>query len=316
MRHINPTRRTRLIRQIVGCTFLCSVAAISMANAAKASDLETTVAQINDRYTTEYKRIEQDGEGLANSHKRPTEVEAMTKVKVEVGTNRVELKLHIPEFVMRTQKIRLHLPQVSMKLKRIVWDNPEVTMKTVKCGQYPEWHGPFKMKWSDIKCDRPVINMVRREAKLDLPQITWADTEFKLDLPETTMKLQTWKFDLPKITVRDVDAEMKKVRNEGEALQTRATELQRKQKEEIAKAVAEDFTVRRGEVVAAFDIAAKQLDDGIEMIKKAGGDPAQIKNDDGETHNLLAERQNLEQQRTTALATLDAEIAKGVNPPA
>ncbi len=66
---------------------------------------EEKVAAVTLRYDIEWDKIRRAGEELAGGQKSPSTIEGMIRTKIEVGTNRIEWKLHIPEFKMRTQRI-------------------------------------------------------------------------------------------------------------------------------------------------------------------------------------------------------------------
>jgi hypothetical protein len=275
---------------------------------ALASSVQDKVADIQARYDREWQKIRSDGDNIA-ARPQPEGPEVAVGVDLDVKMERQEIILDVPTVTMRLQTVALHLPQVSMRTQRIVWHEPEIFMGTVKCGQYPEFHG-WTIRWKDILCDVPQTRMAQREARVDIPEFRWDRTEFKLHLPEFKMERQRWVLDLPSVTVRDVQVEIRKIQAEGEELQRRADALKNAQTREINAVVSSDLRNKRGDVNKAFTDGISSLRRGIAEVEKYGIDPRRVPDANGGHKDLIAQLNELEARKNSELAKLDQQIAR------
>jgi aspartokinase-like uncharacterized kinase len=131
------------------------------------------------------------------------EAKAAFKLDMTVKWNNRKMSLDLPQVTMKTKKMSMSLPQVTMRTNRIVFDTPSVRMVNKKIGQYPEFHGPFKIVWKDVITKVPEISPQRQEIKMDIPEFKWDRTDWSMDIPQVKMNRTDFVMKLPETTVKE-----------------------------------------------------------------------------------------------------------------
>ncbi|KXJ05361.1 hypothetical protein AC249_AIPGENE13630 [Exaiptasia diaphana] len=196
------------------------------------------------------------------------------------------IKLHLPEVVMKEQKWIYDLPSVTVRDKKMIFHTPATRMKPKKVGQYPEFHGPFKVKWKDIITHVPETYMQRQEIIMGVPEFRMEEQRTILHVPEFSMRLNEIKLHLPEFTVKDIKVESGKAKAKAEdaekdfqtALSREQALLLRDARQEITPKVSALFSCYRTEIenkrntaMAAFLPAIEQLKGAIANLRNSGG---------------------------------------------
>jgi hypothetical protein len=287
-------------------TILLTSAALVSAPLAQDSQVEAKIDAIKQKYQSGWNAIKSESDALQAD--APKGFEIPTGIDIRVGMKRHEYSLHVPEVTMKRQDMSLHLPQVTVRDRRFSWDVPEMRMERWKCGEHPEWHGPFKVVWKPNWCEQPKMHMVRREAVVGVPEFRWDETRVSLHLPEVTMRLHKIIFDVPEIRVDDVKDVSDRIKARSNDIQARAAALSDKQSREIKSVVLEDLVGKRLQLTKSFDNALSSLGTAIKSVTDNGLDPARVRQADGTFMNLNEQVERLQKQKYTELEKLDAAI--------
>ena len=146
-----------------------------------------------------------------------------TETTTNIGMERVEMKLHLPELTMRLQTWKLHIPEITFQMRRFSWDVPAICWKMKQIGP--------------IKTKVPEPCMRRHEWKTKIPEVTMRLQTWKLHIPEVTMRERRIVVDVPKYGTPKDKIEDRKQR--GAALGAKAERLAQAMKTEIAAATKE-----------------------------------------------------------------------------
>jgi hypothetical protein len=285
------------------------------------------------KYESKYKIIEKRAKEIEDDAPDPDNaVETSVKVDFDITMEEQHFALDLISVTMKDKKISFDLPQITMESQSIKFDEVYTKMVLKKTGQYPEihcedtWiHGPFGSKtkgvpkcktvWKDILTEVPEVHTKTVEIKTDLPQFKMATTEFITAIPEFKMVRQDIIMNLPSITVKDVEAETKKMEKETEDLKNYSQDLVGEQKKEFGTAISSNFqcqrdnlSVKRTELTSNFANSIKGIDLNIKQLTENGFDPSNLKSSDGKTVNLLELKNQLAEKEKVALASIDNAI--------
>lgn len=83
------------------------------------AQLQATIARIEAKYKPQLDALGQEASEIAK------DMPSATETTTNIGMERVEMKLHLPELTMRLQTWKLHIPEVTMRERRIVVDVPK-----------------------------------------------------------------------------------------------------------------------------------------------------------------------------------------------
>ena len=262
---------------------LFTTAALASINLPDGNVLKKRIKLIQSKYQSELDNIRDKANKLRDYS--PSDIEVITGVEGDVKMQRNEIKLHIPEFRMRLQTWKLHVPEVKMKLQKWVFHLPDICMRYKK---FP-WGGGMHI---------PEPCMKKHKVKLHVPEVAMKLQTWKLHIPEVAMKLQRWVFHLPSVTVGNVDSKLKKAEAQGKELGKRAREIGEKMRAEINDLTHGFLRKTRDQIVAQFAEPIKSLKRNI-----ASAPNAKLKK------RLIAYLRKIEDERTKALRTVDAQIA-------
>lgn len=293
---------------IITAALTAVISTSALANTIPADNaVQQKIEEIEKKYKAEYDRLRAEGEEIAENAPSPNEVEAVIGIETDVDWKVTTMKFDIPVVFIKTREFKLHLPQFRIDRKVIKFDIPETYMATTKVGEYPCFKG-WKWHSCDLKMDVPQFSMKRVDVSLDLPVISWDVTSFKMDIPEFYNKRIDWKLHLPQFKVTDVNGELRTVDADVKKLTNRASEISANQKQEITRVIGDDLTSKRGMISKQFDAAINALQKGIEQTRAVGANPENIVAD-GKTINLVAKLNDLQTQKTKAIADIDKMIA-------
>ncbi|MCJ9668543.1 MULTISPECIES: hypothetical protein [unclassified Neorhizobium] len=253
--------------------------------------IQEQIAAIQERYKPEIEALESRGKQLEQDFHKPDSWEAVINVDFDVTWGDQTFSFDVPTVTMRTQTLSLDIPEVFPERQTIVFHTPSVRMVDRKVGQYPEWHGPFKIVWKDIIISVPEPFMQEQRIIFDLPSVRMKRQEFKLDLPEFKMETIKVVVGLPQITVRKVSAETAKIKERGEALKAEGEKLAARMKSEIEAVVGgltavsgQSAAVVKQSIGAEYDGAINALQKGIDELVAKGVDPIKVPAESGEVN--------------------------------
>lgn len=242
---------------------------------------EQRVAEITAEYLPQIEALEDRAEALDDD--LPSREEIIVNVDLDEWEE-VRFSMHIPEFTLDRWEYSMHIPEVTMRLRRFSWDVPEF--------------------WVDTTCflgvcmDLPQTAMRRHEWATEIPEVTMRLRQFSMDIPEITMRHREFSFHLPRIDVGGPRDEVDQVAAAGREIQAEATLLSEAMQSEIARETRAFLNASRTEVVGQFAFALDTISAGI-----ASAPNDDIRND------LIAQRTEIERQRTEVLGQIDAQLA-------
>lgn len=241
-------------------------------------EFKAHVAKIEARYKPRLDKLAAEGRRLGEDVPSGTEIILDTKMET------VEVKLHVPEVTMRLQTWKLHIPEVTMKIRTFSWHVPEVKMVMKDLGI--------------MKTKVPEVRMSRKEWKTKIPEVTMRLQTWKLHIPEVVMKLRSFSFDVPKVGAAKADVKARAKR--GSAIAVESEKLASEMQAEISIATKDFLGNLRSQMTKQFDVAISDFD---RAIAASPNDPA-IRKD------LEAKRNEVVNDRSKALAEMDAQLAK------
>ncbi len=277
--------------------------------------IQEQIAAIQEKYKPEIEALKRRGKELNDSYHKPDDWEAIIGVDFQVTWGDQKFSFDVPTVTMRTQTMALDLPEVFPERQTIIFHTPSVRMVDRKVGQYPEFHGPFKIVWKDIIISVPEPFMEEQKIIFDLPSVRMKRQEFKLDLPEFKMETMDITIGLPQVTVTKVSAATAKVKESGEALKAEGEQLAARMKSEI-EAVIGGLTAVSGQasasvkhdVAAQYDTAINALQKGIDELVAKGVDPIKVPAESGEV-NLRKQLADLIDARDKAINGVPTPVA-------
>lgn len=265
--------------------------------------VQEQIKTIQEKYAPEIARLEERAKEVQDSFHNPDDWEAVINVDFDVDWKDQEFFFDVPTVTMKTQDLSLDLPELRMDTQTIIFHTPSIRMVDRKVGQYPEWHGPFKIVWKDIIISVPEPFMEEQRIILDLPTVTMKRQDFSLDLPEFKMETIRFVIGLPQITIRNISAETAKVKDAGEALRVEGENIASRMKSEIEMVVGgtvnssgQQSTETVQEISSQYDAAINALIKSIDELTAKGIDPIKVPTDKGEINlrkqlsDLIAER--------------------------
>lgn len=253
-----------------------------------AKRVNEAVQAIKAKYEPRIAALQQRAKQMQEDFKTPSTVGAVINVDFDVTWKDVEIIFDVPSVTMKNQSLKFDLPETTMKLQTLSWDMPAICMKYV---EFP-WGGGFHV---------PEPCMKRQEIKLHLPEVAMRTQEIIMGIPEFTMERVKWALGLPQFTAKNVKAEVKKMEDEGAALQADGEALARDMKAEVDAAVAAAYGGGSAEVKAKYDESLLKVSAGIDALQQAGVDPIKAPTEGGNV-NLRKQYEDLMNQRNQALA--------------
>lgn len=281
--------------------------------------IEQKLVDIQNEYQPRFDAIEAAGKKLEDE--APSGTGVAIGADFDVNWEDQRFVFNAPEVRMTDKTMVFGSPQVTITNKKMAVDIPATRMVAKKVGQYPEvvCRRPWSctVKWRDIITHVPEAYMQRTEWVMGVPETRWENTQIKMDLPEISMSQQTWITKIPKITVKNPTLEAKRIEKEGEELKSRGEALAAEIREQAANTAGElvachtnGIQAQRTQVAAMFDGAVMQANAAIETARLQKADPANLTGSDGQVVNLIAQRDEILQQRDKALKSFDdASIA-------
>lgn len=277
---------------------------------------EQALATIETQYADRQKQIQDEGEDIQRD--APDGLVISGAVKFEDA----HMALHLPSVTMKPKAISFDVPQVTMKQRGFKWKVPEVTMENRVLFHVVR----LRCKWLKCKTERkpvitkvPVTRMVLKSASTSIPEFRMETVSIKTDIPEVTMKRQDLHYKLPHITVADPIPDTGPTEKRGKKLAADAQQLSNEIEARSAELTDKLFGCYRGQLVAERETVARSFEDGIAELNKAikvvkamNADPSAFQPSDapdGETIDLIAQRDKLIADRDAALAQIDQSIA-------
>lgn len=274
--------------------------------------LQAQLDGIAQRYEDDFRQIQDDGTALGENYDRPNQVEGLVGINFTVEWVDHRWIFDLPTVNMREQTWRFDLPEITWDNTDIIFHTPSVRMERTVCGYYPEWHGLFDMRWSPIYCDLPQVIMEEQRIVLGLPQFAMREQQIILHVPEFEMARQEWVVRIPEFRATEVNAEVRAVQAQGEALQARGDQLSEAMKDEFTGAIGTSFDCQEEQLALNRALAVPQMEAGVAALETTirtlvdnGGDPANVNG-----RNLVNELAALIVQRDAALISLDDAAAR------
>ncbi|WP_447724856.1 hypothetical protein [Sphingomonas koreensis] len=280
--------------------------------AADEQALTTMESQFSDRQ----KRIQDEGEDIERD--APDGLRISGTVKFE----NAHMALHLPSVTMKTRAFSFDVPSVTMRQRGFKWKVPEVTMELRVVGHYYTIEcRRFRCKTvrKAIKTKMPVTRMVLKSASTNIPEFRMNAVSIKTDVPEVTMQRKDLYYKLPHITVADPIPDTGPTEKRGKRLEEDARQLSGEMEVRSAELTDKLFGCYRTRLVGERETVAKSFEEGIAELTKAiavvkamEADPAAFQPSDapdGQTINLVTQREKLIADRDDALAKLDESIA-------
>lgn len=205
--------------------------------------LKEEIQLIKDKYQSSFDEIRKQAKSIGDLDLSDTE--AAIKIKIEPTMVEHQLKLHIPEIITKLQTWKLHIPEIHSKLQTWIFHTPSTRMELVDFGLF--------------KTHIPVPFMQEHVVKLHIPEVYTKLQTWKLHIPEVYSKLQTWKFHIPSVNIKDVDVEIRKAKEKGNALGQKGRTLAVAMETEINNATERFLTKGKGQVAKKFDDAISSV---------------------------------------------------------
>lgn len=279
--------------------------------------IQEQIQAIQDRYKPQIEDLKRRAQQVVDDYEKPSAGGAAVGVDFKVDWKDVEIIFDVPSVTMRRMDISLDIPEIFTEQHTIIFHTPSVRMVDKKVGQYPEFHGPFKVVWRDIIISVPEPFMQEQKIIFDLPSVTMKRQNWGIDIPEFTMERVRWVIGLPQFTVINVKAETNEIKQKGERLKEEGEEIGTRMKSEIealigGMRVATDQKSNgiRNETIAAYDSAIAQLTTSINELVAKGIDPIKVPAETGEI-NLRKQLADLVAQRSAALQSVDNSVSSG-----
>ena len=273
-------------------------------------ELEAVILQAVEEYKRQVGRISQEAKDGADQIEskapRPSAVEGVVGYTVQVTSVDHRIQLDLPVVKVHEKNLAMHIPQVVGTDKSdIVFHTPSVRMVRKVISRYPEVsiHG---VKWCEISADVPETFQQEHRIAVLYPKVSMARHDIKVNVPEVFMESRDFTFRLPSVTVKSVNAEGEKAKEDGEQLSADTNAKLDKAKaglkqafaDKVKPAVASKFEAMRqkvngerqtvlGQVRAAFDQTTQKM--------RADGVPA----GDGAFARLKTEQQAAENSVNT-----------------
>ncbi len=277
---------------------------------------EQALSTIETQYADRQQQIKDEGEDIERD--APDGLRMSGRVVFE----NAHMALHLPSVTMKTRQMKFDVPQVTMRQRGFKWKVPEVTMEMRTIGHYYTIEcRRFRCKTvrKAIKTKVPVTRMVLKSASTDIPEFRMETVSIKTDIPEVTMRRQDLHYKLPRITVDNPIPDSGPTEKRAKKLEADAQKLSNEIEARSAELTDKLFGCYRGQLVAERETVARAFEDGIaelsktiRVVKAMDADPSAFQPADapeGETINLIAQRDQLIADRDAALAALDETIA-------
>lgn len=276
---------------------------------------EQALNTIESQFADRQKAIQDEGDEIERN--APDGLRISGTIKFE----NAHMALHLPSVTMKTRAFSFGVPSVTMRQRGFKWKVPEVTMETRVVGHYYTVEcRRFSCKTvrKAIKTKMPVTRMVLKSASTDIPEFRMNTVSIKTDIPEVTMRRQDLYYKLPHITVADPIPDTGPTEKRGKRLEEEARKLSGEMQVRSAELTDQLFGCYRGQLVTERGTVAKSFEDGIaeltkaiDVVKAMKADPTAFQPSDatdGETIDLVAQRDKLIADRDDALAKLDDAI--------
>lgn len=276
---------------------------------------EQALQAVESQFAGRQKQIEDRGEEIERN--APDGLKISGTVKFE----NAHMALHVPSVTMKTQAFSFDTPSVTMKQRGFKWKVPQVAMETRTVGHYytvecRRWR--CKTVRKAIKTDVPVTRMVLKEASTKIPEFTMHTVSIKTDVPEVKMTRKDLYYKLPHITVANPIPETGPLEKQGKALEADARQLGTEIEVRATELTDKLFGCHRKQLVDERENVARSFEEGIVQLNKAiavakamDADPTAFQPSDaadGQTLDLVAQREKLIADRDLALAQLDGSI--------
>lgn len=277
---------------------------------------EKALSTIETQYAGRQQHIKDEGDSIERD--APEGLRISGRIVFEDA----HMALHLPSVTMKTQMMKFDVPQVTMRQRGFTWKVPEVTMEirvighyyTVECRRFR-----CKTVRKEIKTKVPVTRMVLKSASTNIPEFRMRTMSIKTDIPEVTMQRQDLHYKLPRITVENPIPDTGPTEDRAKKLEAEARKLSNEITARSAELTDKLFGCYRGQLVAERETVARSFEEGIAELNKTirvvramDADPSAFQLADapeGETINLIAQRDQLIADRDGALAALDESIA-------
>lgn len=276
---------------------------------------EQALQGVESQFAGRQKRIADQGEEIERD--APDGLKTSGTVKFE----NAHMALHMPSVTMKTRAFSFDTPSVTMRQRGFRWKVPQLTMETRTIGHYytvecRRWR--CKPVRKAIKTDVPVTRMVLKEASTKIPEFRMNTVSIKTDVPEVKMVRKDLYYKLPHITVADPIPETGPIEKRGRTLEADVRQLGTEIEARAAELTNKLFGCHRKQLVderekvaASFEEGIVQLNKAIAVAKAVDADPTAFQPSDaadGETLDLVAQRDKLIVDRDAALAQLDGSI--------
>ncbi|MET3332488.1 MULTISPECIES: hypothetical protein [Bradyrhizobium] len=277
--------------------------------------IQEQIQIIKDRYSPQLEDLKKRAQRLVDDYEKPSDGGAAIGIDFKIDWKDEDIIFDVPSVTMRSTTISLDLPEVFSERQTIIFHTPSVRMVDRKVGEYPEFHGPFKIEWKPIIVSVPEPFLEEQKIIFDLPSVKMKRQDIKLDLPEFKMETVKWDLKLPQITVVNVRAETAKLKEAGEQLKSEGDSIGSRMRAEIEAVIggmkaagAQGRSGAKNEVAAGYDRAIAKLKSSIDELVAKGIDPIKVPTDGGDI-NLRKQLTELIAQREATLGKIDRDTA-------
>ena len=341
---------------VIAPVFLVGFAGFAAAdeNACKAvaESMTPKTQEITARYTTlidaQQNTIKTEADSIqkdAENSKPTNAVEGGLKFKIDVSSHIESVKLDLPTVTIRDQTIFIDMPEVAVRQQKWKYDVPQVTMRQqcinkppeIVCHNETKNFGLFKTdvpvcrtRGGGRMCtDIPEVKMATTETTLGVPEVTMKRQRIVLGIPEFKMERQEIKISVPDFTIRDIEADMKSVKERSDKLAASAKDgtdgLTAAMKAEVAK-VASDGTsqimeCQKDEISKQQAASLAEIDKNISVVRasldqaNAVGAAEFAKSMNIALTDLIGARSKTVEQFTTALNAISAGVPSQIMTP-
>ena len=275
-------------------------------------DMNVATTAIKDKYQAAFKKISDEGDQLNNDFQKPSTVGAAVGVDFKVDMKEQHWIFDIPSVTVKQQDLFFGTPSVTVKDQHIIFDTPSVRMTNVKCGQYPEFHGPFTVVWRDVICGVPQTFMQRQDIVMGVPEFFMQQQHIIMGVPEVTMVRQDWYVKIPEFTLINVHAEISNMQDKADALKKEGEDETSAMRKELTSVIQSGFDCyitslqnAKSTLAPQMDAAIAQMSSAVSQIRAAGGNPEALGTP---PVNVVQQVANLVAQKSEQMSNFDTQI--------
>lgn len=312
------------MRKIIIITALCTIPTaqafgqgIEVDVGAACKSQEDALAGVAAEFAADQERIEHESREIED------EAPQGPRISGEIVFEDAHVGLHLPSVTMTDATFAFDTPQLTMKQKGFKWKVPEVVMVDKVVARVPVLRCTWlrcRTEMKDIITAVPETRWKLKEASTDVPEIRMARTQLITAIPRVEMRRQDLYYKLPRITVDDIipdygptESRSKHLKHEADQLAAAMTARSAELTDGLFDCYRSNLVTQRSRLVTEFEHGIGELTKAINVVRAMDADPAAFQPSDapdGQTINLLAQREDLIEKRDAALAKIDAAIAQ------